>query len=133
MPSVNILTHSLETKDDGLVSIQLFGRELNKNTTPSLQVLDAVSQKAPLSTTVAIVDSLTVCPGNDDPSLVELADKKGEFVNIKKQVVAKVENGTARHINCTMLIDSGSRCDACSKHRKTLIVKCNRKKKRKQG
>ena len=45
---------------------------------------------------------------------MKLADKVGHFYDNRKNIIAKIEGQTIRHINCTLLIQEGTRCGACS-------------------
>ena len=74
-----------------------------------------------------LIDKLAVCAGNFDPSMLTLADKGGNFFNVRRRLIAKVEQNTIKHVSCEILISDGDRCAACTRHRKSLLVKVNRR------
>ena len=132
LPS-HILTHTVTVAEDGSLHVEVLGRHLSRETTPALSVLDTLTQNATLKQKVHLIDTLKVCPGNPEPSLLKLADKKGNFYTIRKSLIAKIEAQTIRHVNCAMLIQEGTRCAACSAHRQSLMVKRSRQRTQIQG
>lgn len=132
LPS-HILTHTVTVAEDGSLHVEVLGRHLSRETTPALSVLDTLTQNATLKQKVHLIDTLKVCPGNPEPSLLKLADKKGNFYTIRKSLIAKIEGQTIRHVNCAMLIQEGTRCAACSAHRQSLMVKRSRQRTQIQG
>ena len=60
---------------------------------------------------------MKVCVDNQDPKLLQLADKTGKFYNARQQAMAKVEHGTIRHFKYTMLLNEGTRCSVFFKPR----------------
>ena len=63
----------------------------------------------------------------------KLADKVGNSYDIRKNIIANIEGQTIRHINCTLLIQEGTRCGSCLAYRHSLMVKHSRQNKRIQG
>ena len=129
---VNVMTHSIEESENGDLSIQVFGKILNKTTTKALDILDTLPKNASLKQKVAIISRLNICKGNDDDDFLGLANRQGHFIDVKGQTIAKVQNGTIRHIKCAMLTND-VKCDACTRHRKSLMVKRSRRKKTIKG
>ena len=133
VPTCHILTHTLTEGVGRNLHVEVLGRHLNKESTPALRVLDSLPKKASLKQKVHIVNKLKVCSGNSDPSLLKLADKMGRFYNISIDIVANIESDhmyTIRHVNCAILLQEGTRCPACSKHRRYLQVKHSRQRRR---
>ena len=133
LPPTHKLTHTVMAAEDGTLHIEVLGRVLSKDTTPSLSVLDGLPHNTALKRKVALIAKLKVCVGNSGHSLLDLAEKGGNFYNIKRERVAKVEDNTIRHVNCSILIKEGERCPACATHRKSLRVKLSRRRRRTQG
>ena len=80
-----------------------------------------------------VVHNANVCLGNFDDHFVKLAQmKKGTFYSAKNQVVATLEesfcftinnerrSGTARHVNCAILLKQRTTCMMCTNYRNTL-------------
>ena len=132
VPSVNVMTHSIEESENGDLSIQVFGKILNKTTTKALDILDTLPKNTSLKQKVAIISRLNICKGNDDDDFLGLANKQGHFIDIKGQTIAKVQQGTIRHVKCAMLT-TDVKCDACTRHRKSLQVKRSRQKRSTKG
>ena len=59
-------------------------------------------------------------------------EESDHFIDVKGQTIAKVQNGTIQHIKCAMLTND-VKCDACTRHRKSLMVKRSRRKKSIKG
>lgn len=129
----HMLTHSVSLIDE-TVHIEVLGRHLTETTTPALSVLDDLPQNATLKQKVLAIDGLLICEGNCEPSLKDLADKMGNFYDKnKKEIIAKIEGHTIRHINCSILANEEKRCSTCKTYRQTLMVKRTRKKQKLQG
>ena len=133
LPPTHMLTHTVMAAEDSTLHVEVLGRILSKETTPSLSVLDGLPHNTTLKRKVELIAKLKVCAGNMGQSLLDLAEKGGNFYNIKRDLVAKVEHNTIRHVNCAILIKEGERCPACAAHRNSLRVKLSRRRKRKQG
>lgn len=84
LPS-HILTHTVTVAEDGSLHVEVLGRHLSRETTPALSVLDTLTQNATLKQKVHLINTLKVCSGNPEPSLLKLADKKGNFYTIEKE------------------------------------------------
>ena len=125
------LTHTVTKGLDGQVLVEVFGNQLNSTTTSALSVLDKLPKKTSLKRIVQIVDGFNQCPGNAE--YTNLADKNGMFTNLKRQLIAEVQDGTVRHISCEILVKKPGRCEVCAVYRKSLIVKKNRQDKRQTG
>ena len=133
VPPPHILTHTVTVAEGSSLHVEVLGRHLSTETTPALSVLDTLSRSATLKQKVHLIDTLKVCSGNPEPSLQDLADKVGNFYNIRNRLIAKIEGQTIRHVNCAVLIQEGTRCAACSAHRQCLMVKCSRQRTRIQS
>ena len=132
VPPAHIITHSI-TEEHDVLHVEVLGRHLSKDTTPALSILDGLPKRTTLKKKAALIDTLAVCAGNSDLTMLALADKGGNFFNVRRAVIAKVEHTTIRHVNCAVLIQEGDRCAACSRHRKSLLVKVRRQRKRMEG
>jgi len=62
-----------------VLHVEVLGRHLSKDTTPALSILDGLPKRTTLKKKAALIDTLTVCAGNSDPSMLALADKGGNF------------------------------------------------------
>ena len=111
---------------DGTLHVEVMGRKLTAKTTPELGNIERLPRSTSLQEKVEKIERLKVCVGNQDPKLLQLADKTGTFYNARQQAMAKVEHGTIRHFKCAMLLNEGTRCSVCSKQRKSLLVKLKR-------
>ena len=82
---------------------------------------------------LSFISSASVCLGNFD--FPDLMNKKNtlasyaEFKVRKREIISTLENDqfshvsdatTIRHVDCSVIIFTGERCDHCSKYRKTL-------------
>lgn len=94
--------------------MEVLGRHLS-NDTPALSILKDLPKNTTLKRKVQLIDGLTVCGGNPDPSMLALADKGGKFYNVKGVLVAEVEQKTIRHVKCELLIEKGKRCHPCER------------------
>ena len=133
LPPTHKLTHTVMAAEDGTLQIEVLGRILSKDTTPALSILDGLPHNTTVKRKVALIAKLKVCAGNSGQSFLDLAEKGGNFYNVKRELVAKTEHNTIRHVNCAILIKEGERCLACTAHRKSLRVKLSRQRRRKQG
>ena len=129
-PTTHTHTHTVMEYPNGTVQVEVLGKILSKETTPSLCILDELPHNTSFRRKVELISQLKICAGNSDQSFLKLADKAGNFYTITKKLVAKIDHNTIRHANCTMLIKEGKRCPACEKHRNSLRVKLSRLKKR---
>ena len=103
-------------REDGSVSVEVLGKQLNKMTTSALRVLDKLPGKTSFKRIVQIIDGLKICKGNDEATFVNLANKRGQFTNVKGQVIAEIHCGTVCHVTCSV-------------YRKSLVVNWNRQQK----
>ena len=118
------------------MQVEIFGHHLNVSTTPALSVLDKLPKRTSNVRKIEEIDKLALCTGNSDYNMLQLAGKHGKFVDKQLKTVAKIEGKVIRHVNCSILMsstDKGTRCTACTEHRKSLLVQVARKRRRKQG
>lgn len=132
VPPTHVITHTI-TEEGDVLHVEVLGRHLTKDKSPALGILDGLKNNTTLKKKAELIDKLTVCAGNSDPSMLALADKGGNFFNVRRALIAKVEHTTIRHVNCAVLIEDGERCAACLRHRKSLLVKASRQRKRMQS
>ena len=75
------------------------------------------------SNLLTILFDYSVCPGNNDDHFVEFClSRKGQFLSVKKDVVAFVDKAghsvpTIRHRSCDILVKNGKRCAVCHRYR----------------
>jgi hypothetical protein len=126
-PPIHKLTHTVMEGTEFL-HVEILGRHLNKDSTPALAVLDGLPARTSTIKKVALIDALPICKGNPDPTMLTLADKHGKLYDIRKNVMATLQDQTIRHTNCEVLLNSGIRCIPCTKYRRTLRMKLTRQR-----
>ena len=110
-----------------------FGKEVNS----ACPVLSSVpSHVTCFAMIVKLMTTLTeaqICIGNHDDNFITMSERKGNFANMKGDVVAFLDSKgincndqsiskTIRHINCEVLIvpDTNNRCEQCKAYRPVL-------------
>ena len=126
---IPVCQFTLQVSSDGSWLISVFNRKLISTPLDIPENLNADYFDKLLSP----ISSASVCLGNIDfPHLVNKQNTLAsyeEFRNRKGEIVATLENDqfsrvsdgtTIRHVDCSVIILTGERCDHCSKYRNTL-------------
>ena len=116
---------TIQVSSDGPWLISVFNRKLISTPLDVPEKLNADSFDK-LSSSIS---SASVCLGNGDfPDLINKKNTPAsyeEFKNRKGEIIATLEDNqffqvSIRHVDCSVIIFTGERCDHCSKYRKTL-------------
>ena len=124
---IPVCQFTLQVSSDGSWLINVFNRRLISTPLNIPEKLNADSFDKLLSS----ISSASVCLGNADfPDLINKKNTLGiyeEFKDRKGEIIATLENDqfsqvfdatTIRHVDCSVIIFTGERCDHCSKYRK---------------
>ena len=88
---LSALKVTVTVSHNGSLHVDVLGRQLSKETMSALSILDLLSKDASSRQKVQLIDKLKVCCGIPEPTLLELADKWGNFYSVRKSVIAKIE------------------------------------------
>ena len=123
----SVVTHAVTIKSDQTWTLHVLGKEINTNNFAALKPYLPNIPNGKEACLLTTLNQMQICPGHPDNHFVDmLKNQKGwKGAAILDDSYSVCLDGshyeiTVRHINCSLIIASGTKCCNCKAYRSTL-------------